>query len=291
MMRTFLLTWLCFAGHGLAQNNDSSSYDDCPESIQNIGKDNWLYNSTGTIPIELTGQDDPWQITATIKDVRDPVLWYGDRRSSQELSIYLSVLESLVGSSKGNETFVCAYVMRGLNETATNSTNADDSCSGILSNECIEEFKDAPVSDGGKCPEVSVSEECGQRLILKQRNPLNFSSIRCTLDELPGVDLPENYKTFGGLPGGVPLPGDRELDNFNSYDLIVRQPIPMLFTVQSGDTRQSKIVCIAPNNVLEDSRIPESEFPSSGAVSVHGGHNVWMLTGFVGVVMILSGVL
>ncbi|KAF5660895.1 hypothetical protein FHETE_8746 [Fusarium heterosporum] len=259
------------------------------ESIRNIGKDDWLYNSTGTIPIQLTGQNDPWQITVTVKDVRGPVLWHGDRRSSQELSIYLSVPESLVGSSKGNETFVCAYVMRGLNETATNSTIADDSCNGILSDDCIEEFKDAPVPDGGRCPEVTTSEECGQRFILKQQNPLNFSSRRCTLDELPGVNLPENYKTFGGLPGGVPLPGDRELDNFDSYDLMVRQPIPMLFTVQSGNTSQSKTVCIAPTNVLQDSRIPESEFPSSAAISIHGGINAWILTGLVGVVMMLTG--
>lgn len=101
--------------------------------------------------------------------------------------------------------------------------------------------------------------------------PLNFSSSRCALDELPSIDLPENYKTFGGFPEGALLAGDRELDEYDAYDLRVRQPIPLLLTARSGNTRQSKMVCIAPNNVVDGSRIPELDFPPSGAMSIHGG--------------------
>jgi hypothetical protein len=121
--------------------------------------------------------------------------------------------------------------------------------------------------------------------------PLNFSSSRCTLDELPSIDLPENYKTFGGFPGGALLAGDRELEEYDAYDLRVRQPIPLLLTARSGDSRQSKMVCIAPNNVVEGSRIPELKFPPSGATSIQGGFGTGVLIGVVGVVMLVNGFL
>jgi hypothetical protein len=122
-------------------------------------------------------------------------------------------------------------------------------------------------------------------------SPLNFSSSRCTLDELPSIDLPENYKTFGGFPGGALLPGDRELEEYDAYDLRVRQPIPLLLTARSGDTRQSNMVCIAPNNVVEGSRTPKLEFPPSGAMSIHGGFGTRALMGVVGLAMMVNSVL
>ncbi|SPJ78593.1 uncharacterized protein FTOL_06982 [Fusarium torulosum] len=272
MARIYSIAALCFAGHVSAQAN--SSYRDCPVAIRNIATENWPYNSTGTLPIEFEGQDDPWQISVAVTDRRAPHLWFGDRKSDQETNTYLSVPESLIGSSEGNETFVCLYMMPGVNQTATNATEADGSCNGILSDECIEEFNDAPTSDGQKCPTVSASE-----------------SSRCTLDELPSIDLPENYKTFGGFPGGALLAGDRELEEYDAYDLRVRQPIPLLLTTRSGDSKQSKMVCIAPNNVVEGSRIPELEFPPSGAMSIHGGFGSRVLMGVVGVVMLANGFL
>jgi hypothetical protein len=166
MARIYSIATLCLAGHVSAQTN--SSYRDCPVAIRNIATENWPYNSTGTLPIEIQGQDDPWQISVAVTDRRAPDLWFGDRRSDQETNTYLSVPESLIGSSEGNETFVCLYMMPGVNETATNATEADGSCNGILSDECIEEFKEAPTSDGQKCPTVSASEKCG-RFVASQR--------------------------------------------------------------------------------------------------------------------------
>ncbi|KAH7251513.1 hypothetical protein BKA59DRAFT_472172 [Fusarium tricinctum] len=288
MARIYLIATLCLAGHVSAQIN--SSYRDCPFAIRNIATENWPYNSTGTLPIEIQGQDDPWQISVAVTDRRAPDLWFDDRRSDQETNTYLSVPGSFIGSSEGNKTFVCLYMMPGVNETATNATVADGSCNGILSDECIEEFNEAPTSDGQKCPTVSASEKCG-RFVASQLSPLNFSSSRCTLDELPSIDLPENYKTFGGFPGGALLPGDRELEEYDAYDLRVRQPIPLLLTARSGDTRQSKMVCIAPNNVVEGSRTPKLEFPPSGAMSIHGGFGTRALMGVVGLAMMVNSVL
>lgn len=163
MVRIYSITALFLAGHVSAQSN--SSFKDCPLSIRNIATENRPYNSTGTLSVEIQGQDDPWQISVAVTDRRAPYLWFGDLRSDQETNSYLSVPESLVGSSEGRETFVCLYMMRGVNQTATNATEADDSCNDILSDECIEEFNKAPTSDGKKCPTVSASEKCGRFVV------------------------------------------------------------------------------------------------------------------------------
>ncbi|KAM0261549.1 hypothetical protein ACHAPA_009719 [Fusarium lateritium] len=272
MARIHFINALCLAGHVSAQNN--SSYRDCPVTIRNIATENWLYNSTGTLPIEFEGQDDSWQISVTVTDRRAPNLWFGDRKSDQETNTYLSVPESLIGSEKGNETFICLYMMPGFNQTATNATEADDSCEGILGDECVEKFEKTPTADGQKCPTVSASEKCG-RFVASQLTPLNFSSSRCTLDELPSIDLPENYKTFGGLPGSALLAGDRELDEYDAYDLRVRQPIPLLLTAQSGDSRQSKMALnILLNN---DDGFGSANLRETYRLLKGKGHNVWIV--------------
>ena len=122
--------------------------------------------------------------------------------------------------------------------------------------------------------------------------PLNLSNSSCTLSDLPEMDLPSDYRTYGSLPGGSFPPADNELETFDAYDLKVRQPIPILFSVQSGDVGDAKMVCIAPNNVLDGSRIPESEFPPSGAVSLQtGGAGTGVLVvGCVWAVLLINGV-
>jgi hypothetical protein len=83
----------------------------------------------------------------------------------QWISLWLSVPESLVGTKKGNETNVCAYMMRGKNATATNATESRDSCEGIISDECFDEYEafDRPMNEvqGGRCPQFrSGDREC-----------------------------------------------------------------------------------------------------------------------------------
>ncbi|KAJ4244056.1 hypothetical protein NW762_014669 [Fusarium torreyae] len=223
-----VITSFCLIGGALAQSSNSS-FEDCPVSIKDIA-DKRLYNSTGTVEATFKGQDDPWEISVALTDTRAPNLWFGEYRSDQAISIYLSVSESLVGSRKGNETFVCAYMMTGFNETSTNSIQADDPCDGILSDECVEDLTKISYPNSSRCPQSPKSEKCDRNFTLSQITPLNFSSSSCALGNLPEIDLPSDYRTYGGLPGGSFPPASNELETFDVYDLKVRQPIPLLFS-------------------------------------------------------------
>lgn len=71
---------------------------------------------------------------------------------------------------------------------------------------------------------------------------------------------------------GHDLPPGRD-GFFDAYDLMVRQPLPIVLAV--GVPGQSKlaveIACMAPDNVTADSRVPDSEFPPSGAGDLNVG--------------------
>lgn len=98
--------------------------------------------------------------------------------------------------------------------------------------------------------------------------PLNFSSSNCSVDELPGVTLPDDYETFQ-LSGGGLVPPDAERDSFEVYDLRVQQPIPILLSVRLPDGKASaEVICLAPSNITQSSREPEAEFPPNAAGSL-----------------------
>ncbi len=109
---------------------------------------------------------------------------------------------------------------------------------------------------------------CG---ILGVARPFNFSSSVCSISGLSGSDLPDNYRTFTGI-GTVTLSLTPETDDdpYAMYDLRVRQPAPVLIKARLGASgsvayQQQKMLCIAPNKVVEGSRRPEGDFPPSSA--------------------------
>lgn len=98
--------------------------------------------------------------------------------------------------------------------------------------------------------------------------PLNFSSSNCSVDELPGVSLPDGYETFQ-LSGGGLVPPDAEKDSFEVYDLRVQQPIPILLSVRLPDGESAaEVICLAPSNITQSGREPEAEFPPNAAGSL-----------------------
>jgi hypothetical protein len=98
--------------------------------------------------------------------------------------------------------------------------------------------------------------------------PLNFSSSNCSVDELPGVSLPNDYETFQ-LSGGGLVPPDAEKNSFEVYDLRVQQPIPILLSVRLPDGKAAaEVICLAPSNITQSSRKPEAEFPPNAAGSL-----------------------
>ena len=84
---------------------------------------------------------------------------------------------------------------------------------------------------------------------------------------MPHVEVPDNYRTY--YAHYVPVSeGGGGYENFDLYDRQVREAVPMVFTIKSpGGTIAHKAVCVAPNNVADGSRVPDSAAAqlSSGA--------------------------
>jgi hypothetical protein len=88
--------------------------------------------------------------------------------------------------------------------------------------------------------------------------PWNFTRRGCALTGLPRIDLPDDYRTYGPLPMSVMRGGD-DRENFDLYDKNVREAVPMAFTIRDSDGDiEHRVLCLAPDNVVEGSRVPQS---------------------------------
>lgn len=78
--------------------------------------------------------------------------------------------------------------------------------------------------------------------------------------------MPTDYLTHQATGiGTMPGRSDRYADNFTWYDVYVRQTRPWIITssIPAGSAfiRETKVICQAPDRVLEGSRQPEGEWP------------------------------
>lgn len=80
--------------------------------------------------------------------------------------------------------------------------------------------------------------------------------------------MPDGYRThevFGMSPARGDA--DRFVDDFDFYDLYVRQTLPSVITTalkidtSTGSSRQTKVLCQAPDRVLGASRQPQGPWP------------------------------
>jgi hypothetical protein len=87
-----------------------------------------------------------------------------------------------------------------------------------------------------------------------------------TCDATPtGITLPDNYNTvvlFGmGAAGGY----ETQLDNFTMYDEYVTRPVPLIVSSVADGKAQTKVLCIAPDDVREGSRVPADSVNAGNA--------------------------
>ncbi|QGI78676.1 hypothetical protein CEK25_005405 [Fusarium fujikuroi] len=259
---------LYLSGAGLAQ-----SLSNCPTELRRLGdsEDRLVYNSTRTLSYKFKGQSRPWYITAAVTDVRPPNGEFinganSGQDSRQELSVFVSVPRGYGTSRDGRDIRVCSHMMASINKTTDNADNAEYSCRGVISEKCIEEYENATLSVpalGQECPDFTslrpkLSEECTNQVFAGNEIVRNFSATRCSLDEMPHLNLPANYTTFSGNWAG--FDGDYNGEDFDRYDRRVQKTIPVLMSVAKGnDSSESKLLCIAPNQVVAGSRKPESK--------------------------------
>ncbi|KAF5847957.1 hypothetical protein GGP41_009177 [Bipolaris sorokiniana] len=260
---------LLFSTSAYAQIFNDSSVQSCSGPIQAIARDDFPINSTGTARLAHGPAREPWYVSLTITDRRKPGVIYGDSITWQQLEGFLSVPNSLTGSRKDNQTEYCMFM---LPPRGPSSQEEAGDCTAVLSDECMRSLiHNTPSMWDGRCHKPSdVEEACGTYVPLVSGSPSNFSSTDCTLTGLPHIDLPEDYRTYGDLPVTV-YGGGNDRENFDWYDKNVRQVVPMLFTIKSSDgTVENKAVCLAPDNVLEGSRIPESTAARSSSAHAFG---------------------
>ncbi|KAF5618645.1 hypothetical protein F52700_12165 [Fusarium sp. NRRL 52700] len=254
----FALIWLYLLGTCLAQN--SSLPEDCsPSEFTDDGDRRILFfNASGTLPFKLQGQEDPFYISAVITDERDQ-----NRGSEQWLNGFISVPRPLAGSIDNQTVGVCSYMFQGLNSSSENPDDADGSCEGVVSDECVEELENSilPISTGGNCKvstPLNLSDECKKHLTLYQLvQPRNITEGNCTIDKMPHLQVPDSYRVYGGSLSQGEAGG--EYDEFDSYDMRVQQTIPIFTVVSGGGISDRKMVCVAPNKIVPGSRKPKLE--------------------------------
>ncbi|KAG7148394.1 hypothetical protein HYQ46_002744 [Verticillium longisporum] len=209
-----------------------------------------------------------------------------EMKIAQDLAVFLSVPQSFVGTETGNATRVCGYTMPGQNATSVGDASSEDSCSGVLSEERIEEALKTPMPPSdGSCPELDLGDKCDVSTGFRTSNPVQLNPSVCVLDNLPHTDVPNGYRSFAGFPGWRIMPPDEEENEFDVYDLRVQQTVPMLFTVQSGSQEKVYLVCLAPNKVVDGSREPQAEFPPSDAGVVWRGSGLAFAVTFMAAAM------
>ncbi|KAF5551878.1 hypothetical protein FMEXI_3133 [Fusarium mexicanum] len=255
----FALVWLYLLGACLAQG--SSPPEDCSSSdfTDNVDKRAISFNASGTLPIEFKGAKNPWYISTAVTDERDQNRTFDGAHSRQWIKGFISVPRYLVADKSVG---VCSFMFQGLNISSENPDDADKSCEGVISDACIKELENStlPIRTSGGCPSSAafiLSAQCKKQLTLYQLvSPRNISTDSCTLGNIPNLDVPVDYWTYGGSISSGETGGD-DYDDFDSYDMRVQQTIPVFTVVSGGGISDRKLVCIAPNKIVSGSRKPE----------------------------------
>ncbi|RBQ96458.1 hypothetical protein FVER53263_12671 [Fusarium verticillioides] len=259
MFKVFTIASLYFLGTCLAQT--SSSPEDCSPSdfTGKVDKRAIFFNASGTLSIEFKGAKDPWYISTAVTDERDETRTFDGTHSRQWIKGFISVPRYLVADKSVG---VCSFMFQGLNSSSENPDDAGKSCKGVISDACIKEFENStlPIRASGNCPSSSafiLSDECKKHLTSYQLvQARNISTENCTLSNIPNLDVPVDYWTFGGSVSTGET-GSDDYDDFDSYDMRIQQTIPIFTVVSGGGISDRKLVCITPDKVVSGSRKPE----------------------------------
>ncbi|KAI1042287.1 hypothetical protein LB505_002969 [Fusarium chuoi] len=262
----FALPWLYLLGTCLAQN--SSLPEDCSPSefTDDVDRRAIFFNASGTLPLKLKGQKDPWYISTAITDERDQNRTFNGAHSRQWIKGFISVPRQLVTEKSVG---FCSYMFQGLNSSSENPEDPDESCKGVISDACIEEFENStlPIRTSGGClssMHFNLTDDCKKHLTLYQQVlPRNISTDSCTIGNIPNLDVPDDYWTYGGSISSGEEGGD-DYDDFDSYDIRVQQTIPIFTVISDGGISDRKLVCIAPSKVVSGSRKPELKPEGTG---------------------------
>jgi hypothetical protein len=97
--------------------------------------------------------------------------------------------------------------------------------------------------------------------------------------------VPEQYDTTAVMgTGSGPTHSDGNASSFAWYDLFVQQPVPWVIAASFGNgRRETQVACVAPDNVVDGSRVPENAPWKSAGVGAG-----WQGTGRLATVLALA---
>lgn len=96
---------------------------------------------------------------------------------------------------------------------------------------------------------------------------MDFLNQTCAFPSPPRISILEGYRTIPALGQGIaPSNTDRNADEFVWYDRHIERPIPWVIAASfNNGTTETQVVCVAPDNVQEGSRVPKGDTPSHSA--------------------------
>jgi hypothetical protein len=268
-------------------------------------------NSTGFQSFKWSQQEQDWYLTSTINDTRSPFL-----------VTQMHDIQGYISAPANAEASACVYMFRGINVTGS----GDNGCEGVLSQECVnwltKTVSYAPDNVGGvsRCartpPIEDVRKACGDGVVMSYSTgqfcfnsvvlpfdlfsagyPIDFSNHTCTILSPPANSMPTDYLTYPAMGIGTsPGNSDQSYENFTHYDLYVRQTRPWLvagsFKSGAGMVAETRVVCVAPDRVVGESRQPEGPWPPTqeGAgtrMAPLSGSMMSLFAGIFGILLIL----
>ncbi|KAH6062596.1 hypothetical protein HBI67_143530 [Parastagonospora nodorum] len=261
----------------LAQNS-STDLSRCALSIGELSP-NARVNSTGMRSFRWQEGDPDWYLTTTLNDTRNPVL------VSQ-----LHDFQGYISAPMDTDAQVCVFMLNGINATVA----GDNGCENALRPECVDFLKKNHVfSEQCQAPPErdALVAACGQQGFGSgySSKPTDFSNQTCTILSPPANSMPSDYLTWPVRAlSERERYSDDEADDFAYYDLYVRQTRPWVITREGKETQ---VLCVAPDALVEGSREPEGEWPPAGSPGNSGGRTegvrMSVVLGVVGAVLMM----
>jgi hypothetical protein len=116
----------------------------------------------------------------------------------------------------------------------------------------------------------------------------------CPHTNVPELQIPDKYNTFGTPVGLEVYDADFNADANKTYDLLMRQTIPLVIVGQfnhpESNLMQSSVefVCMTASKTVEGGRVSEQETPWKSAGAGISARTVGWVAGVVTTVMLLS---
>ncbi|KAF7571372.1 hypothetical protein PtrM4_088720 [Pyrenophora tritici-repentis] len=215
-----------------AQNSSCGSQRQEFRAVNSTGQQEFTWNSS-------YAGDDPWYVSVL---VGPPGPKFDDRFDIRG-NAYISVPGNVP-----NNTKICNYRYQSIN--ATLESGGENSCSGVISSDCMDHLNKALLSPAFYCPSSdtgSTSEEFKKACPMLSGGShslyfVDMANSTCAYTDMPEVQIPDNYNTFRTATSvEVASNIDENVTTDQIYDLMTRQTIPVVLLGRFADPESNLV--------------------------------------------------